>query len=236
MRLVKLRTADHNYGSKAKDGQVQTSVYAAYVPSSSPTKFTDKLGRERYSKPTSPRVDAVLRPLPGLHSSPHSHQEDISALFRRLRDDHGLTIRGAVLCSDQGHDWDRYLVALRTLFWEMMCDFDMGVFIHTWHAPGQSYLNLVERLMAVFNIIKGAYIQNTLSGDFVPASQQSDLTEAQVAEKTARLFREIVFPFLKKKFEELKFDGRKPNVTVDWPSVRCLSLQFSFSSIKLFFV
>jgi len=115
MRVVKLSTADHTAGIVAKDGQVQTSVYAAAVPRATPAVIYDKDGRKRYERPTSYQIDAVLRALPGLHSSPSSHKTDLAAQLRRLKQELDLVIRGLVLCTDQGYDWDRYSVGLRML-------------------------------------------------------------------------------------------------------------------------
>ncbi len=214
MRVHKLSTSDHNYGSKASDGQVQTSVHATFLPRK-PTLFTDKDGRQRYAKPILSSIDAILRPLPGLHSSPVSHKADIATILRRVQG----PIKGLLLTTDQGMDWDRYLIGIRLLWWDLMLEFDMGVLFQAWHAPDQSYLNKVERRMAPFNIINGAFVQNTLPEDDLPASRQNDLSEAQKAVKTAKLLKEIVFPFLLKQWRSLKFDGKSPTIEVDFPTV-----------------
>lgn len=179
--------------------------------------YLDKHGCVRIEKVTGAQLHVVIRALPWMKSSPVSHKLDIDNIIGKYDKN---KLRGLLFEADGGTDNDPDKYELRMGFWELMVKYEIPVIWLVHPAPGQSYLNEVERSMAILNNINGSILPNHLPDDPSPISSQKDLSVIQGITKFKKLFDSMIFPFLIKNWSKLKVRDRPVEVRSDWPTVR----------------
>ena len=89
--------------------------------------------------------------------------------------------------TDGGHDYDPESMRVCYFFGKLWLSCLSGTLMQIFHAPGQSYLNEIERFFHFLNKIDGALIPAYYDGDTHTPSNQSDLTDSQKLAKNTKI-------------------------------------------------
>lgn len=211
LAVHKLSSEDHTAGSRTY--KVLPSVTCMLDVPQDPMLIKDEHGRLRVERPTTSQVKVALRPLPALKSTAAGHYEDLLFEIRKRPQTHDV-----LLVTDQGADYHPDHLLTQLMWYRLWRELGLGTFIHTHHAPGHSYLNLAERMMAILNILAGTFISDILPEDEVPPSDQPDLTSAERAQKDRLLF-ERIFQQIMDGLRHARAHNHPVEVRVVWPEV-----------------